>query len=167
MTAPATLVRLAEPWSNLYSDSKVLQTVVVFLHIGALVFAGGFAITLDRFTLRAFRGSAELRARQLDEIATSHRLVLSGLVLSFVTGVLLFASDLETFFTSVVFWIKMGLVVLLLLNGFGMTKLEARVRAAGGGGGADAAWSGLRRTAIASLMLWFAIAFLGVMLVNV
>lgn len=165
MTAPAALVRLAEPWANLYSDSKVLQTIVVFLHIAALVFAGGFAITLDRFTLRAFRGSAELRARQLDELATSHRLVVGGLALSALTGLLLFAADLETFFTSLVFWTKMGLVVLLLLNGFGITKLEAQVRATAGT--ADAAWRGLRRAAITSLVLWFGIAFLGVVLVNI
>jgi len=164
MSAPESLVKLLEPWSHAYGDSKVLPTIIVFLHIAALVFAGGYAITLDRFTLRAFR-SSELRSNQLDELARSHRLVIAGLALSVVSGVLLFAADVETYWTSVVWWTKAVLIVLLLLNGFGITKLEVRLRASPAN--ADAAWRGLRRTAMASIVLWFAIALAGVALVNV
>lgn len=165
MSAPELLVKLVQPWSDLYGDSKVLPTVIVFLHIAALVFAGGYAVTLDRFTLRAFRGSAELRARQLDELAISHRLVVAGLALSAITGVLLFTADLETYWTSAIWWTKATLIVLLLLNGYGITRLEARVRA--GTGDMEHAWRGLRRTAMASVTLWFAIALAGVALVNI
>jgi len=164
MSAPASLVKLLEPWSHAYGDSKVLPTVVVFLHIAALVFAGGYAVTLDRFTLRAFR-SNELRASQLQELSRSHRLVVTGLALSAVSGVLLFTADVETYWTSAVWWTKATLIVLLLLNGFGITKLETRLRSSPSG--AEDAWRGLRRTAIASIVLWFAIALAGVTLVNV
>jgi hypothetical protein len=165
VTAPEPLVKLFEPWAHAYGDSKVLPTIVVFLHIAALVFAGGYAVTLDRFTLRAFRSDAEARTRQLDALSVSHRLVVSGLALSVVSGVLLFTADIETYWTSVVWWTKAVLIVMLLLNGYGITKLEAQLRAARGD--VELAWRGLRRTAIASLILWFAIALAGVALVNV
>src|SRR5438270_9615702 len=161
MSAPAALVRWVEPWSHFYSNSKVMATVVVFGHIAALVFAGGLAITLDRATLRASRGAVEYRLRQLEELSAAHRLVITGLSLSFATGVLLLAADLETYFASWIFWTKMTLIAILLANGFAMTRLEARIRIAPGTGDAIG-WRRLRGTAMASLILWFAIAFAGV-----
>lgn len=165
MSAPAALVRFLEPWAHLYSNSKVIPTVVLFAHIAALVFAGGLAVTLDRATLRAARGPAELRAQQLGELAAAHRLVLSGLALSFVSGVLLFTADVETFFVSWIWWTKATLIVLLLANGYMMTRSEARVRSAPAAA-SDVAWTRLRTTAMASFVLWFAIALAGVALVN-
>jgi hypothetical protein len=162
---PDALVRLVEPWSQWYGDSTVVPTLVVFGHIGALVFAGGLAITLDRATLRAARGPAEFRWRQLEELRAAHRYVLFGLGLSVVTGVLLFAADLETYFGSWIYWTKMGLIAVLLTNGYLMTRAESRIsstpNAADEGG-----WKRLRTTAIASLILWFTIAFAGVALVK-
>src|SRR5215211_2550088 len=105
MGAPAALVQFVEPWSQLYSDSKLLPTLIIFGHIAGLVFAGGMAITLDRATLRAARGPAEFRWRQLDELSRAHRLVVVGLALSFVTGVLLLTADLETYFVSWIYWL--------------------------------------------------------------
>jgi hypothetical protein len=163
MDAPAALVHLVEPWSHLYSDSKLLPTLLVFGHIAALVFAGGLAVTLDRATLRAARGPAEFRWRQLEELERAHRLVLTGLALSFVTGVLLFTADLETYFVSWIYWTKMTLIVLLLTNGFLMTRAESRIRLAPNAAD-DQGWKQLRFTAAVSLVLWFAIAFAGVAL---
>lgn len=163
MTAPEVLVRLAEPWAQLYADSAVVSTLVVFGHVAALVFAGGLATTLDRATLRAARGGGESRTRQLDELEAAHRMVVAGLALSVVTGVLLLAADLETYLGSWIYWTKMALVALLLANGFVMTRTERAIRAASDG---SALWERLRLTAIASLVLWFTIAFAGVALVN-
>lgn len=165
MSPPEALVRLFEPWSQLYSDSKLLPTLVTFGHIAALVFAGGLAVTLDRATLRACRGPTELRWRQLDELAAAHRLVITGLALSFVTGVLLFSADLETYFVSWIYWTKMALIVLLLSNGYAMTRAESRIRSAPNAAD-DIGWKRLRSTAAVSMTLWFAIAFAGVALVN-
>jgi hypothetical protein len=164
LSAPAGLVRMLEPWSHAYGDSKVLPTVVEFLHIAALVLAGGYAVTLDRFTLRAFR-SASLRESHLVELGRSHRLVVTGVALSAISGVLLFTADIETFWTSIVWWTKAMLIVLLLLNGFGITRLEGRLRSPGGN--TEEVWHALRRTAIASIVLWFAISLAGVALVNI
>jgi hypothetical protein len=163
MNPPAALVQLVEPWSQLYGDSKLLQTLIVFAHIAALVFAGGLAVTLDRGTLRAARGDAGVRARQLEELGRAHRLVIAGLVLSVVSGVLLFAADLGTYFGSPIFWTKAAFILLLLSNGFMMTRTEAGIRTSPD---AEAGWKRLRFTAGASLFLWFATAFVGVALVN-
>lgn len=165
MSAPALLTRLAEPWAQLYGDSALLQTLIVFGHIAALVFAGGLAVTQDRATLRAARGAAELRWRQLDELRAAHRTVLTGLTLSVATGLLLFAADLETYFQSWIYWVKMALLALLLANGYWMTRLETRVSSTPNAAD-DAGWRGLRTTAALSMVLWFAIAFAGVALVN-
>lgn len=165
MQPPAALVQFLEPWSQLYSDSKLLPTVIVFGHIAALVFAGGLAVTLDRATLRAARAASEIRWRQLEELNRAHRLVLVGLALSFVTGVLLFTADLETYFGSWIYWTKMSLIGLLLANGFVMTRAEARIRETPNAAD-EVGWRRLRQTAAISISLWFAIAFAGVALVN-
>lgn len=164
MAPPAFLIHLFEPWAHIYSDSKVIPTLVTFGHIAALVFAGGYAITLDRATLRAVRGEADVRTRHLDELSLSHRIVLTGLVISFVTGAMLFTADIETFWKSWIWWTKAGLIVLLLANGYGITRAEKMVRAGSDGG--VAGWAALQRTAWASLVFWFSIAFAGVALVN-
>jgi len=159
MSAPAALVQLFEPWSHLYGNSKMLPTVIVYAHIAALLLAGGLAITIDRGTLRAARGSADQRVRHLDDLSAAHRVVLSGLALSAITGVLLFTADLETYFTSWVFWTKATLIVLLLANGHMMTRAEKAIRAAALD--ADAAWKRLRMAALISLILWLTIPLAG------
>jgi uncharacterized membrane protein len=163
MTAPAFLVQLFEPWSAIYGDSKLVATLVVFGHIASMLFAGGLAITLDRATLKA-AGAVESRSRQLGELAGAHRIVVSGLAMSAVTGALLFAADVETYFVSPIYWVKMTLVVLLLANGWNMTRVESALRLAKGD--AEPGWRHLRLAAVASLVLWFGIALAGVALVN-
>lgn len=163
--APDPLVQLVEPWSALYGDSALLQTLVVFGHVAALVFAGGLAVTVDRSTLRAARGSSEERWRQLEQLREAHRLVLTGLALSLVTGLLLFTADVEAYFGSWIFWLKLGLIALLLGNGYAMTRVESRVGSTPNAAD-EAGWKRLRLAATVSIILWFAIAFAGVALVN-
>lgn len=165
MSPPAALIELVQPWADLYGDSTLLQTLVVFGHVAALVFAGGLAVTLDRGTLRAARGSSEIRWRQLEELRAAHRLVVTGIGLSLLTGLLLFTADLETYFGSWIFWTKLGLITALLANGFLMTRIEARIGSTPKAAD-DAGWKSLRTTATISMVLWFAIAFAGVALVN-
>jgi hypothetical protein len=152
----------AAQWASLFSNHAVLRTIVVFAHVGGLVGAGGCAIAADRTTLLALTRPEADRRRQVEALAGTHRIVMLGLGFIIVSGLLMFAADVETFLYSRVFWIKMAMIVLLLLNGALLTSAER-----GAGRGAADAWGRLRGTAIASLALWFLIAFAGVALTNV
>ena len=159
----SALARLAEPWNSLYSDSKVVSSAVVFLHLLPLLVAGGAALSADRATLRAARGTPDDRARQLGELARVHAVVLGGLALSFVSGVLLFLSDVDEYLGSPVFWVKLGFVGLLLLNGFMMTRTE---KALVSGGEETALWGRLRTISVLSLVLWTTTTLVGVVLMS-
>ena len=159
----SALARLAEPWNALYSDSKVVSSAVVFLHLVPLLLAGGTALSADRATLRAARGSAEDRTRQLGELARAHALVLGGLALSFVSGVLLFLADVDEFLGSPIFWVKLAFVGLLLLNGFMMTRTEKSLAS---GGDASTLWARLRTISVMSQFLWVATTLVGVVLMS-
>jgi uncharacterized membrane protein len=159
----SALARLAEPWNALYSDSKAVSSAVVFLHLVPLLLAGGAALSADRATLRAVRGSVEERTRQLSDLSRIHALVVSGLALSFVSGVLLFLSDVDEFLGSPFFWVKLGLVGLLLLNGFMMTRAE---KALASGGDQTTLWARLRTISVLSQLLWISTTLAGVVLMS-
>ncbi|MDB4881570.1 MAG: hypothetical protein JWL95_336 [Gemmatimonadetes bacterium] len=160
---PSTLARLAEPWNNLYSDSKAISSAVLFLHLVPLLVSGGAAIAADRATIRASRGATEDRTRQLLELRRIHVVVLSGLALSFSSGVLLFLSDVDQFLASPFFWVKLTLIGLLLANGFVMTRTESALEARGDEG---TLWGRLRTISLLSLTLWLATTLAGVVLTN-
>jgi len=108
---------------------------------------------------------------QLREVADVHSAVLIGLVVLFVSGVLLAASDVETFLPSPYFWVKLSLVALLLINGAFLTTTERalRARAASEDVTVDEGplWSRVRTQAITSVTLWTATAVAGIVLSNV
>lgn len=164
ITPPAALVALLKPWADFYGDSKATETFVTALHVGGLLLAGGLAIASDRSTLRTLALPVSERASHLRELAAVHRWVLTGLSIIVLSGVALAAADLETFWGSKVYWTKMGLVVALLYNGFVMTRTEQVLER--DPSDASPGWPTLRRVAFFSLVLWFAIAILGVALVN-
>jgi hypothetical protein len=161
---PESLVQLLKPWGDFYSHSKTAETCVTFLHIGGLLLAGGLAIAEDRSNLRALRLPTVDRGHQMKELASVHKWVLIGLTIVVLSGVAMLASDIETFFGSWIYWTKMGLVVLLLLNGLMMTRVERGLALDGSDGSPH--WATLRRTAVSSLVLWFAITLAGLALVN-
>src|SRR5438067_2843515 len=160
-----TLKSVAEPWKNLYDDSKVVATIVVFVHLGALLVGGGIALATDRATLRAVRGTPDVLERQLAELGITHRIVISALVVSFLSGVALFLADVETFVSSIAFYIKISLVALLLINGLAMTRFGRSLRR-GPRAREVSAWGPLRATAVASVVLWLATLLAGVALTN-
>jgi hypothetical protein len=164
MTAPDALIQLFQPWNDFYSHSKTAETIVLFLHIGGMLLAGGLAIAADRGTLRALRLTGDNRLGHITELAAVHRWVITGLGIVVVSGIALLASDIETFWGSWIFWTKMALVLLLLLNGLMMTRTE---RSLGSEAGETSPhWGALRRSATASLALWFTITLAGVALAN-
>ena len=166
LAPPASLVELAAPWASRYSDSNLLATIVTFLHIAPIVVGGGLAIALDRATLRLRHDEPGARARHLAELGAAHRVVLGGLALSFLSGLALFAADLETYFGSWIFWLKMGLIAVLLANGARMNSIERSLRGGVDAGTSDTSWRRLRGIARTSLFLWLTITLAGVALLN-
>jgi hypothetical protein len=164
MIVPESLVNLLKPWNEFYSHSKMAATVVIFLHIGGLLLAGGMAISADRGTLRALRVGVAERPPYMRELGAVHRWVISGLTIVVISGLLLLTADIETFFGSWVYWTKMTLVVLLLINGWMMTRTELSLQR--DATEASPYWRPLHRTAVTSLVLWFTIVALGVALAN-
>lgn len=157
----ATLIDLAAPWAKIFSHSKVISAGTLFVHLAPLIIGGGIAFSADIATLRAFRGGAVERSRQVAALATTHRLVLFGLTLSFISGLLLFLSDVETFLGSIFLWIKLACVALLLINGVVLTRVEAALARTPDD---ESQWGRLRVVAMLSAFLWIATTLAGVVL---
>ena len=153
---------LVVDWGSFYANHAAIRTAVLFAHIGGLVAAAGAAVTADRGILNAIHLDAKGRAAQLVAIQSTHRVVIAGLVFIALSGPLLFASDLDAFLSSKLFWTKMTLFALLLINGAVLTSAERRAA-----GGHLAAWSTLKLTAIASIALWSLVTLCGVALPNI
>ncbi|HKI94698.1 MAG TPA: hypothetical protein VJ992_05350 [Gemmatimonadales bacterium] len=158
--APTGVAGLVHRWAKFYDDRTSVSTAVTFIHLAGILVAGGFAIVADRASLRLSPTGDMDQMRQLDEIASVHRWVLIGLAVTFVSGILMFFSDLNTYLHSAVFWTKMGLIVLLLGNGYVRMRAEAALRRG------VAVWRRFRQTSIASLALWFAVLLAGTILQN-
>ena len=165
-----TIATAAKPWSSLYSDSTAVSSAVTFVHLAGLLFAGGLAISTDRATFRALRGTDEDRSRLLVDLGNAHRWVITGLSVIFASGLLLALADVKTFGTSPIYWTKMSLVALLLVNGAFLQRTEQRLRAVNLQTQSNAPikrmWSRLRFAAVTSMVLWTAIVLAGVVLVE-
>ena len=165
------LIQLFAPWQALYSNSKLVAETVTASHLLALLFGGGLAIAADRATLRAIAQPTDERLRVLQNIRATHRPVLIALIVLFASGFALAAADIETFVGSPVFWIKLALVALLLLNGLLLERTEARLRFAPvvqqpRSPKQTRLWRRLRFTAVMSIALWSATLVAGTVLVN-
>lgn len=166
-----TVATAAKPWASLYSDSRVVSSAVTFFHLAGLLFAGGLAVSSDRATFRALRGSEEDRSRLLTELGNAHAWVVAGLSVIFASGLLLALADVKTFGYSPIYWTKMSLVALLLINGLLLQRTERELRAGSLLNQATAPrrklWSRLKFAAATSMILWTAIVLAGVILVEV
>jgi uncharacterized membrane protein len=150
-----------EAWASLYANSSVIRTLLGFAHVAGLIVGGGAAIAADRGVLRAVRRAPSDLPTQLAAIRNAHSLVLASLAVVMASGVMLAASDTDTFLHAPLFWIKMGLVGLLVVNGACMRLAE---RAATG---PRSQWKPLAFTAAASLTLWLLTTLAGAALPNV
>ena len=169
LDVPAVVARvaeLAEPWQSAYADSTVLPVAVLFVHLAGLLVGGGLALSADRATLRVAGGPPPERERQLAALAATHRPVNTALALSLASGVLLALADVEEFATSVAFWVKLALVLLLLANGGLMTRTEAALHASAQAHDDARLWGRLRTHALASAALWLAVVLAGTVLAS-
>jgi hypothetical protein len=153
---------LLDTWSSLYSNHAALRTSIDFLHVGGLVAGGGCAVAADRMILMAIRDDSSAREARLSTLKGIHRIVLVGLVVVIASGVLMFGADVDMFIVSKVFWLKMGLMLLLMVNGLVLVRAERRVEE-----GDQSAWTPLKYTATLSLVLWFLTTLAGSALPNI
>jgi hypothetical protein len=144
-------------WSALYSDHQAVSVAVRFLHLAALLVGGGTALVADRHLLAVVSGDLMARDAALALAGASHRIVVPALALMAVTGLLMATADLETFLSSRLFWIKMSIVGLLLVNGVVLVLTE-RAAAAGTG---ERTWRRLRMVSLASVVLWLSALLAG------
>jgi hypothetical protein len=142
-------------WAHFYGDHKAVSAGITWVHLAGVLLGGGFAIAADRSSLRLTPFSPGAPA-ELERIGTVHRWVIAGLVISVLSGLLMMFADLKTYLPSILFWTKMGLIVLLLANGFVRLRAERAL-----GRGAPSGWTTFRATSVASLVLWFAILLAG------
>ncbi len=159
------LASVVAPWADFYNNSKAAQSAVMFGHFGGMMTAGGLALAADRSTLKAAAAPVTEHPRHLKELSTIHPIVIGALAVTGLSGLLMFAADLETLVATPTFWIKMGLIGLLLFNGWVMQRAERSLES---GNPSDArGWSRLRAASMVSLALWFAVVLAGSILPNV
>ena len=149
---------MLEAWTEIYSNSAVWRSAVLYAHIVGILVGGGSAIAIDRLTLLAPANDPQ----QLRNVAGVHKLVVTAIAFIAVSGLLMLAANFETYIVSKVFWTKMLLVVLLLINGLRLLGAERAVRA-----GASSGWGRLRGASMTSIVLWLLIALCGAVLPNV
>lgn len=157
------LASTLRPWSDLYNGNSLVSDGVTFVHLSGMLVAGGFAVASDRTVLRSGRAPVSDRAFVLRELRDVHRPVLWGLGLVLVSGVAMMLSDVKTFLPSWVFWTKMGLIALLLLNGLVILRAEHQLAA-------DplerSQWRRLRNASMRSGGLWVLTLLFGVLLTS-
>ena len=149
---------MLEAWTEIYSNSAIWRSAVLYAHIAGILVGGGSAIAIDRLTLLAPTNDAQ----QLRHIGGVHKLVVTAIAIIALSGLLMLAANFETYIVSKVFWTKMLLVVFLLINGLRLVGAERAVRT-----GASSGWGRLRGASITSIVLWLLIALLGSVLPNV
>ncbi len=170
-----SIITAVQPWADYYADHRAVSTAIIAIHLLAMFVGGGIAVATDRQILRVPTNRFDLAQAAAAEMESTHRVVITALLLVILSGALLFLSEVETFAVSPVYWAKMSGVVLLLLNGLRMQRAE---RVVAGGHGVvtpesaavpvpSTAWGTLTTTARVSLVLWLTILLLGVVLTNV
>jgi hypothetical protein len=164
MAIVETLEAALKPWADFYGHHKPVQAGIEFLHVGALLVGGGFALASDRAALRALKADLSQRKHVLREFASIHTPVIAALSVSAASGLLMLASDVGTFLVSPVFWTKMTLVLVLLANGYLVKRTDELLNADPSPG--NRAWTRFRLGAIASITLWLGTTLAGVVLLN-
>jgi len=157
MVASTAASQLLARWAHLYGHTPVSATVT-YLHLVGILVGGGVAVAADRASLRLSPATPDW-SQELARLASVHRWVLGGLALIFASGLLMMFAELGSFATSVVFWTKMGLIALLLGNGYIRMRAETALRQ-----GRAAGWGRFRQTSVASLVLWLVILLAGTLL---
>jgi len=132
-------------------ESTWLFPLIEAFHLVGLGLTAGTVLTVD---LRLFGvGLSRQSAAQL--WASVQPWFLGSVSLMFVTGILLFMSEAIKCYYSFAFWIKMASLLLALVFAFTIRRHVLQT------GPTSGAWQQGRLTALASLVLWFGVAWGG------
>jgi len=164
MSIVETIAAAVKPWNELYSHSKVVSASVTYVHLGALLVGGGFAVASDRTALRVRSADVDERRRVLRDFAGIHGPVVTGLAVMIASGLAMMLADVETFLVSPVYWTKMALFAVLLANGYLVMRTERSL--ALNPSPSNPLWGRFTFGAIASLTLWLATTLAGVILMS-
>lgn len=170
-----TLTTLTQPWADYYAESAWLPTAIIAIHVLALFVGGGIALGADRRVIQSTPGHGEAYLAAAADLNATHSIVIGALVLTNLSGLALFTSDVGTFWGSRVFWAKMATLVVLVLNGVRMRSTEARLLAnarntvemAVAGPELTGPYETLRTHAWVSVLGWCVIVVLGVVVANI
>lgn len=170
-----TLTTLTQPWADYYAESAWLPTAVIAMHVLALFVGGGIALGADRRVIQSTPGRSEAYLAAAADLSATHSIVIGALVLTNLSGLALFTSDVGTFWGSRVFWAKMATLVVLILNGVRMRSTEARLLAnarntvemAVAGPELTGPYETLRTHAWVSVLGWCVMVVLGVVVANI
>ncbi len=161
---PDALLTALQPWADHYAQSQWLPLALLTTHVLSLVAGAGVALAVDRRVLRVTTASVDVAAPStaalLDELTDAHPVVMGALAIVLLSGMAMATADLGTYATSRVFWSKMGLVALLLVNGQLMRRAERQLAAE------SMRMAALRSSALRSVLLWGGIIVLGVVMSN-
>lgn len=157
MTAIVGVPQLVEQWAHYYADRKMVSAGVTYVHLAGILLGGGLSVASDRASFQLGPDWPDLPA-ELERLYSVHRWVITGLGLTIATGLLMLLSDLHTFVTAPLYWTKMGLVALLLTNGYLRLRSEIALRQ-----GHDR-WRTFHRTSAVSMALWFLVLLCGAFL---
>jgi hypothetical protein len=157
MVASTAVSQLLAGWAHLYGRTPVSATVT-YIHLVGILVGGGVAVAADRASLQLSPATPDWSG-ELGRLASVHRWVVSGLALIFASGLLMMLAQLHSFATSVMFWTKMGLIALLLGNGYVRMRAEQALQQ-----GRAAGWDRFWRASVASLVLWLLILLAGTLL---
>jgi hypothetical protein len=159
----ATVDALAEPWQKLYAHSTVVATLVLFGHVAGLLVAGALTFSREAGVLRLDPADDGARGHYLRGASPLRAPIAIALAIAMFNGLLLFLADLEAFAVSPVFWTKMLLVVLLLVNLVVASRLDARLFREGDGAteGHERLWRRRRACAWTAAALWFGLVLSG------
>ena len=158
------LAAAVKPWHDWYAHSKATAAAVNWVHLSALLVGGGMAIASDRMVLRLGQAHADDRRRTLSDFSSIHRPVLLALAVAAVSGVAQTLADVQTYLVSPTYWIKMGLIALLLLNAWALMRTAKALLLDPSPG--NRRWKRLTGGAVASITLWLGTTLAGVLLTN-
>jgi hypothetical protein len=151
---------IIESWANCYGNHPLVSVTIRFLHLTGIVLGGGAGILTDWQIIKsALKGNVD-REYLLKQLNRAHYYVAPWMFVLSLTGALMTAADAQTFFVSKVYWTKIALILLLVVNGVALLLLESHAR----NPGIQSVWKKLTIVSVISAVLWQTILFVGVLL---